>query len=99
MEYIHQSTYGHAGGFHTAKPIMAMDRARGAIYDMKGGRPDTSKPLYNIRDNHAFATSFHPGGASQHSVFEIRGDKIHTTVNHPNHNPTTHTFEVRGMQT
>ena len=25
MQYLHQSHYGHIGGLHTAKPIMAMD--------------------------------------------------------------------------
>ena len=98
MEYLHQTTYGHAGGFHTAKPIMAIDRAKGHIYDMKGGRPDTAKPLYAIRDNHAYATAFHPGGESAHAVFEIRGDKLHTTAHHPDHNPASHAFEIR-MQT
>jgi hypothetical protein len=92
MQYIHQTTYGHAGGFHTAKPIMAIDK--GHVYEMKNGRPDT-KAVYVVRDNKLFATQFHPNGASNHALFEIRGDKIHTTVNHPAHNPSSHTFEIK----
>jgi hypothetical protein len=92
MQYLHQSTYGHAGGFHTAKPIMAMDH--GHIYDMKGGRPDLSKPLYRVENNKAYATAFHPGGESPHAVFEIKGDKVHTTEYHPAHNPSSHVFEI-----
>lgn len=94
MEYIHQTTYGHAGGFHTAKPIMAMDK--GHIYEMKNGRPDT-KALYAVRDNKVYATSFHPHGESPHAIFEIKGDKIHTTTFHPNHNPDSHAFEIKSL--
>ena len=97
MQYLHQSHYGHAGGIHTAKPIMAMDK--GHIYDIKDGRPVVAKPLYRISDNKAFATEYHPDGPSQHAMFEIRGDKVHTTIHHPAHDPSTHVFEIRGMQT
>ncbi len=93
MQYIHQATYGHAGGFHTAKPVMAMDKSH--IYDIKGGRPDFDKPLYVVRNNHAYATAFHPQGESPHALFEIKGDKIHTTEFHPAHNPDSHTFEIK----
>ncbi|MDR3571950.1 MAG: hypothetical protein P4L81_07255 [Candidatus Pacebacteria bacterium] len=92
MQYLHQSTYGHAGGFHTAKPIMAIHD--GHMYDMKGGRPDLSKPLYRIDNGKAYATAFHPDGASPHAMFEIKGDKVHTTQYHPAHNPTSHVFEI-----
>lgn len=95
MEYLHQSRYGHAGGFHTAKPIMAMDRAKGHIYNMVGGRPDVSKPLYAVRGDHAYSTMHHPDGESPHAVFEIRGDKVHTTAHHPNHDATSHIFELK----
>lgn len=100
MQYLHQSHYGHIGGVHTAKPIMAMDK--GHIYDIKNGRPDMVKPLYAVRDNRAYATQHHPDGASPHAVFEIRGDKVHTTEHHPLHDPNDpnkHIFEIRGMQT
>ena len=97
MQYLHQSRYGQIGGIHTAKPIMAMDK--GHIYDIKGGRPDTTKPLYAIRDNMAYATEHHPDGISPHAVFEIRGDKVHTTAHHPSHDSANHVFEIRGMQT
>lgn len=98
MQYLHQSTYGHAGGLHTARPIMAMDK--GHIYDIKGGRPDFNKPLYRIENNKAFATEFHPGGSSPHAVFQIRGDKVHTTEFHPAHDPDAHVFEIKpGMYT
>jgi hypothetical protein len=93
MQYLHQTAYGHAGGFHTAKPIMAM--GNGHIYDMKGGRPDFDKPLYRVENGKAFATAFHPGGASPHAMFEIKGDKVHTTEFHPEHNPASHVFEIR----
>ncbi len=92
MQYLHQSTYGHAGGFHTAKPIMAM--GNGHIYDIKNGRPDLNKPLYRVENGKAFATSFHPQGESPHAMFEIKGDKVHTTEFHPNHNPASHVFEI-----
>lgn len=95
MEYIHQTTYGHAGGFHTAKPIMAMDRDKGHIYDITGGRPDTSKPIYAIRGNHVYATEHHPDGENPHAMFEIRGNKIHTTEFHPHHNASSHIFELK----
>ncbi len=57
--------------------------------------PDLAKPLYAVRDNHAYATAFHPGGESPHAMFEIKGDKLHTTINHPEHNPSTHVYEFR----
>jgi hypothetical protein len=97
MQYLHQSTYGHAGGVHTARPIMAMDK--GHIYDIKGGQADLSKPLYRLHENRAYATDHHPGGSSLHAAFEIRGDKVHTTEHHPHHDPDKHTFEIRGMMT
>ncbi|HUO50709.1 MAG TPA: hypothetical protein VMU25_04075 [Candidatus Paceibacterota bacterium] len=98
MQYLHQSVYGHAGGFHTAKPVMAMDH--GHIYDIKNGRPDLAKPLYRVENGKAFATEFHPNGASPHAMFEIKGDKVHTTQFHPAHNPSSHTFEIKpGMYT
>ncbi len=93
MQYIHQSQYGHAGGFHTAKPIMAMDKGR--IYDMKEGRPDLAKPIYVVRGSGVFSTEHHQDGASPHAIFEIRGDKLHTTVHHPAHNPASHVFEIK----
>ena len=96
MQYLHQSTYGHAGGFHTARPVMAMDRVKGHIYDIKGGRPDVAKPIYNIRGEHAYSTEHHPAGPSVHATFEIRGDKLHTTAFHPHHTTSSHMFEVRG---
>ena len=93
MQFIHQSHYGHAGGFHTAKPVMAMDQ--GHIYEMKNGRPDT-KAIYAVRDGgKVYATSLHPDGASNHAMFEIKGDKIHTTIAHPAHNPSSHTFVIK----
>ena len=82
MEYIHQSTYGHTGGFHTMKPIFA--KSGDHIYEMKGGRPD-SKPIYNILGNKVYATSFHPNGASSRASFEIHGNLIKTTTHHPGH--------------
>ena len=85
MEYLHQSTYGHAGGFHTAKPIMAMDRAKGHIYDIKDGKVDTTKAIFAIRGGKVYQTEHHPGGASPHAMFHVDGDKLHTTVNHPYH--------------
>jgi hypothetical protein len=95
MEYLHQSTYGHVGGFHTAKPIMAMDRDKGHIYDIKNGKADLAKPIFAIRGDHVYATAFHPNGASPHAMFEIRGDKLHTTVNHPAHNSAAHIYELK----
>ncbi len=93
VQYLHQSTYGHAGGFHTARPIMAMDK--GHICDIKGGRPDLNRPVYALRGNHAYATAHHPMGESPHAMFEIRGDKLHTTAHHPSHNPVSHAFNIR----
>lgn len=85
MEYLHQSTYGHAGGFHTAKPIMAMDRSKGHIYDIKDGKVDTTKPIFAIRGGKAYSTDHHPDGSSPHAMFHVKGDKIETTINHPSH--------------
>ncbi len=98
MQYLHQSTYGHAGGFHTAKPIMAMDKSH--IYDIKNGKVDLSAPLYRVENNKVFSTEFHPAGASPHAIFEIKGDKVHTTEFHPAHDPGSHAFEIKpGMYT
>ena len=97
MQYLHQARYGHIGGLHTAKPIMAMDKNH--IYDIKNGRPDTTKPLYQVLNNRAYATEHHPGGPTPHALFEIRGDKVHTTEFHPAHDPNRHVFEIHGMQT
>ncbi|MBI5644907.1 hypothetical protein HY970_02305 [Candidatus Kaiserbacteria bacterium] len=93
MQYLHQSTYGHAGGFHTAKPMLAMDT--GHIYDIKNGRPDVNNPIYRVDGSRVYKTAFHPDGASPHALFEIRGDKVHTTMHHPEHNPSAHTFEIK----
>ena len=92
IQYLHQSTYGHAGQMHTAKPLLAMQN--GHIYEMKNGRPDT-KAIYQVRGSQVFATSAHPNGPSPHALYEIRGDKIHTTAYHPMHDPATHAFEIR----
>ncbi|HEY4521341.1 MAG TPA: hypothetical protein VJL57_02995 [Candidatus Paceibacterota bacterium] len=93
MQYLHQTQYGHVGGEHTAKPIMAMDK--GHIYDIKDGRPDLSKPIYAVRGDKVFATGHHPEGASPHALFEIKGDKVHTTSFHPAHNASSHTFLIK----
>jgi len=93
MQYLHQSTYGHVGGLHTAKPVMALHQ--GHIYDIKDGRPDLAKPLYRVEGNKVFATALHPKGASPHAMFEIHGDKVHTTSFHPAHNPDMHTFVIK----
>ncbi len=95
MEYLHQSTYGHAGGYHTARLVMAIDRSKGHVYDLKGSRPDLTKPIYVIRGDHSYSTEHHPAGESPHAMFEIRGDKVHTTAFHPQHNSVAHIFEVR----
>ena len=92
MQYIHQSTYGHVGGMHTARPIMAMDK--GHVYGMENGRVDLSKPIFNVRDNRLYATEHHPDGVSSHALYQIKGDKIHTTEFHPNHVTTQHVFEL-----
>lgn len=91
MQYIHQTTYGHAGGIHTAKPVFAYDKNH--FYEMKDGRPDT-KAMYQVRGNQVYATTYHPNGGSPHAMFTIQGSKIHTTAFHPNHNPSTHVFEI-----
>ena len=94
MQYIHQTHYGHAGAFHTAKPLFAMHN--NSIYEMKNGRPDT-KAVYTVRDNKVYTTALHPQGESPHALFEIKGDKIHTTEFHPNHNPDQHAFEIKSL--
>ncbi|MBM3260931.1 hypothetical protein FJY93_00765 [Candidatus Kaiserbacteria bacterium] len=92
-QYIHQSHYGHAGGVHTAKPIMAMDK-HGNFFDMKDGKPSVL-PIYQTRGGKVFATEYHPSGVSNHAMFEIKGDKIHTTAAHPSHNASSHTFVIK----
>ena len=92
MQYLHQSTYGHAGGVHTARPIMAMDN--GHVYGMVNGRPDLLKPIFSVQNNRLYATAHHPDGVSPHALYEIKGDKVHTTEFHPAHNPTMHAFEL-----
>ena len=91
MQYLHQSTYGHAGEEHTAKPVFAL--SGGHVYEMKDGKPDT-KSIYAVRDNKVYATRHHPDGASPHALFEIKGNKVHTTSFHPAHNPLTHAFTI-----
>ncbi|HUO56308.1 MAG TPA: hypothetical protein VMU27_02655 [Candidatus Paceibacterota bacterium] len=93
MQYLHQSHYGHAGEFHTARPVMAMQGNH--IYDIKNGKVEIDKPLYAVRGDKAYATAFHPQGESPHALFEIKGDRVHTTPFHPMHNPDSHTFEIR----
>lgn len=93
MEYVHQSAYGHAGGFHTMKPIMAIGGDH--IYEMKGGRPDT-KPIYNLVGGKAYATAFHPNGVSPHASFEMRNGMLHTTPHHPGHDPMR-AMSIRAM--
>ena len=93
MQYLHQSTYGHMGQLHTAKPIMALDK--GHIYNIKNGRPDLDKPLFVVRNDHAYTTAFHPSGETSHAMFVIKGDKVHTTEYHPAHNPIAHTYEIK----
>ncbi len=80
------------GGFHTAKPIMAMDRQKGHIYDIKNGVVDTSKPIFKVHGNGVYQTDHHPNGASPHAMFHIEGDKLQTTVNHPYH---SHILELK----
>ena len=91
MEFIHQSAYGHVGGFHTMKPLFA--KAGDHIYEMKGGRPDT-KPIYNVLGGKVYASGFHPNGPSVHAMFDIRNGAMHTTAYHPNHN-TMHAMTIK----
>ena len=93
-QYLHQSTYGNAGGVHTAKPMFVMKNQ--GIYRSEyhpEGKSETA--LYNVRGNHVFASGAHPNGPSLHAVYEIKGDKMHTTMHHPEHNPSSHSFELR----
>jgi hypothetical protein len=93
MEYLHQSTYGHMGRFHTMKPVMAIHN--GHIYDVQSGKVDFAKPIYRVSQGMAYATEHHPGGVSPHATFEIRGDKVFTTPNHPLHTPDMHMFQIK----
>ena len=94
MDYIHQSTYGHAGQAHTMKAVMAVDHSTGHVYEMKNGARDT-KAIYAIRNNKMYQTGFHPAGESLHAMYTIQGSNIHTTLNHPQHNPVTHVMQFR----
>ena len=93
-QYLHQNTYGNAGGVHTAKPMFVMKNS--GIYRSEFHPEGKSEmALYSVRGSHVYATNEHPNGATPHALYEIKGDRLHTTINHPEHNPATHTFQLR----
>jgi hypothetical protein len=57
----------------------------GHIYDIKNGVVDTSKPIFAMKGDKAYATDHHPNGPSTRAMFHVKGDKLHTTVDHPFH--------------
>jgi len=93
MQYFHQSTYGHAGEAHTARPLYVLKKDNHVYTTAYHPNGESEKPVYTMRDNRLYATEHHPDGASPHAMFEIRGNKVHTTQFHPQHAPS-HSFEL-----
>ena len=95
-QYMHNATYGHAGGVHTMRPqfVMKGNKVFKSEYhpDVRANADEGNKAILMKRENKLYATHDHPDGASPHALYEIRGDKIHTTMNHPQHNADGHVF-------
>ena len=92
--------YGHAGGEHTMRPQFAL--RNNAVYatpynhDMHAlGSGLGGKPLFRVKDDKWFRTEFHPEGRSEHALYEMRGDNIHTTSFHPQHDPARPVFHIK----
>ena len=100
MQYLHNARYGNPGGMHTARPQFVMKA--GQIFkseyhpDVQANREEGLKAQYTVRDNKAYQTSYHPGGESPHAVFEIKGDAVHTTLHHHDHDPAKPLFRIGG---
>jgi hypothetical protein len=93
QQYLHQATYGNAGGVHTAKPMFVM-KNQGIYRSEYHPEGKSEMALYSVKGNHVYATGSHPNGPSLHALYKINGDKIHTTMHHPEHNPSMHAFEL-----
>ncbi len=89
------------GGIHTAKPQFIMSGknvfATAHNADFVKGKASIQNPVFTVAGDKMYKTAFHPSGASPHAMYEIRGDKIHTTLQNPLHNPTTHVFELHSQ--
>jgi hypothetical protein len=82
--YLHQATYGNAGGVHTAKPYFAMKTTTGGgagifrtVYHPQG---ESSTAMYTVRNNQVYASAAHPNGPSVHALYTIQGNQMHATA-------------------
>jgi hypothetical protein len=93
IQYIHQAVYGNIGNHSLEPQYMVKGNEVYATQYNKDMPHD--KPLYHVRDGKWYQSQFHPGGQSAHAFYETKGDRIHTTLLHPEHNPLQHVFEMR----
>ena len=95
---MHNARYGNPGGVHTMRPqfVMKGEKVFKSEYhpDVRANSEEGTKAILMKRGNKLYATGDHSMGESPHAMYEIRGDKIHTTMNHPQHNADGHVFEL-----
>jgi hypothetical protein len=97
-QYMHNAKYGNPGGFHTMRPqfVMKGEQVFKSEYhpDVRANAEEGTKAVLTKRGDKLFAAGQHADGSAPHALYEIRGDKIHTTSHHPNHVHDSHVFEL-----
>ena len=99
QQFIHQSTYGHAGGLHTAKPFYVMKNQPGGeggifrtAYHPQG---ESHVADYHVKDNKIYAA----GDGSGKALYTIRGNEIHTTEHNLHHDGDhTHVLTLKSHE-
>lgn len=62
--------------------------------DVRANAAEGTKALYVKRGEKLYASESHPDAGSPHALYEIKGDRIHTTMHHPQHVADRHVFEL-----
>jgi len=101
-QFLHTAKYGHAGEYHTMRPqfVKKGEAVFKSMYhpDVRANAEEGEKAILIQKGDKLYATHNHELGAQPHALYEIRGDKIHTTMDHPQHDPSGHVFVLGGAQ-
>ena len=96
QKFIHQTTYGHIGEVHTAKPMYSMkDNAAGGqgiyrtVYHPQG---ESHMADYHVKGDKIYAAA----DGAQHALYAIKGDQIHTTEHNLHHDANhSHVLDIK----
>jgi hypothetical protein len=66
--------------------------------DVRADAHEGTKALYVKRGEKLYASAAHPDAGNPHAMYHIREGKVFTTMDHPQHNPDMHVFELGAVK-